>query len=248
MSRRLRLTNSKKYMSLNYERSFQRGPLDFRPIKITTGVNAYAEGAVIVECGGTKVLCTATVDEAVPPWLKGKGKGWVTAEYAMLPRATHSRVRRERDKVSGRTHEIQRLIGRALRCAVDLTKLGERQIIVDCDVLQADGGTRTASITGGYVALALALKQKELSSALISQVGAISVGLKDGHCIVDLDYAEDSTCEVDMNFVMTSAGLIVEVQGTAEHKPFSFTEMNAMTQAASAAIERIFVIQQKILN
>lgn len=234
-------------------RSFNRNQNDLRPVKITPDVNAYAEGSVMVEFGGTKVLVTASVEESVPSWLKGKGQGWITAEYGMLPRATHTRSKREREKLSGRTHEIQRLIGRALRTCVDLGRVGERTIMVDCDVIQADGGTRTASITGGYVALALAMKKLAKKQAwnktpLVDQVAAVSVGMKDGKVLVDLDYDEDSSCEVDMNFVMTAAGLFVEIQGTAEQKPFSGSDMNAMTEAAVGALKKLHDIQKEIVG
>lgn len=234
-------------------RSYDRDSMSTRPVKITPNVNEYAEGSAMVEFGRTRVLCTASIDEAVAPWLKGKGQGWITAEYSMLPRSTHTRSRRERDKMSGRTHEIQRLVGRALRTCVDMKRLGERTIIVDCDVIQADGGTRTASITGGYVALALALGKLAKAQGwaevpLIDQVAAVSVGMKGGDVLVDLDYDEDSTCDVDMNFVMTGKGLFVEIQGTAEHNPFSKTDMDRMTDSAVAALKRLHEIQTRVLR
>jgi ribonuclease PH len=187
------------------------------------------------------------VDEGVPPWLVGKGKGWVTAEYSMLPRSTHTRSKRDREKVSGRTQEIQRLIGRALRSVVSLPALGERQIIVDCDVLQADGGTRTASITGACVALSQAIAKLGLP-ALPDTVAAISVGMREGRVLVDLDYNEDSSCDVDMNIVMTGKGLFVEVQGTAEGAPFSDADLKKMTDAARGALTRIREIQLKAMS
>ena len=204
----------------------------------------YAEGSVLVSTGNTRVLCTASVDEKVPEWMAGKGKGWITAEYSMLPRATHTRSKREREKVSGRTHEIQRLIGRALRAMIDPALLGERQILVDCDVLQADGGTRTASITGACVAVSVAVKKLMASGKLkqnpiVDTVAAISVGIKNGRVLVDLDYEEDSSCEVDMNFVVTGQGQFVEVQGTAERAAFTREQMNAMTDSAVSALARI---------
>jgi ribonuclease PH len=204
----------------------------------------YAEGSVLVSTGNTRVLCTASVDEKVPEWMAGKGKGWITAEYSMLPRATHTRSKREREKVSGRTHEIQRLIGRALRAMIDPALLGERQILVDCDVLQADGGTRTASITGACVAVSVAVKKLMASGKLkqnpiVDTVAAISVGIKNGQVLVDLDYEEDSSCEVDMNFVVTGQGQFVEVQGTAERAAFTREQMNAMTDSAVSALARI---------
>ncbi|MGK5085536.1 ribonuclease PH [Bdellovibrionota bacterium FG-1] len=228
-----------------------------RPLTIETSVNRYAEGSVLIKAGNTQVLCTASIEDEVPAWLKGKGKGWVTAEYSMLPRATHTRSKRDREKVSGRTQEIQRLIGRALRAMVDLKKLGERSILIDCDVLQADGGTRTASITGACVALALALgklaREHKITSGLVSTVwldtvAAVSVGLFNGKVLVDLDYNEDSTCDVDMNFVVTGAGGFVEVQGTAERQAFSKTDLDLMTEGALAACTEIRKIQLQALE
>ncbi len=217
-----------------------RNHSEIRPLSLEMGFNRYAEGSVLVKAGHTHVLCTASIDEGVPPWLKGKGKGWVTAEYSMLPRSTHTRSKRDREKVSGRTQEIQRLIGRALRACVDLAKLGERQIIVDCDVLQADGGTRTASITGGCVALGIAMKKLATqglipADAFKETVCGISIGIHAGEVLADLDYNEDSTCEVDMNFVITGGGKLVEVQGTAENGAFSVEQMNQMTGLALLA-------------
>ncbi len=229
-----------------------------RPILIETHVNRYAEGSVLIRYGNTHVLCTASIEEEVPQWMRGKGRGWITAEYSMLPRATHTRTKRDREKVSGRTQEIQRLIGRALRAMVDLKALGERSILVDCDVLQADGGTRTASITGACVAVALAVqnwiqKGKIQASAgwqsvVNNTVSAISVGIQGGKVLVDLDYSEDSTCEVDMNFVITGSGQFVEVQGTAEGKAFSQEDLQAMTEAAIQTCRLITEIQQKVLQ
>jgi ribonuclease PH len=225
-----------------------------RPLSIETGVSRYAEGSVLIKAGHTHVLCTASVEEEVPGWLKGKGQGWVTAEYAMLPRATHTRSKRDREKVSGRTQEIQRLIGRALRAMVDLKALGERSILIDCDVLQADGGTRTASITGACVALGMALgklaregKLPALDKAWVDTVSAISIGMKGGETLSDLDYNEDSSCDVDMNFVITGKGNFVEVQGTAERAAFSKTELDRMTDSAVAACKDIREIQLKAL-
>ncbi|MGE4231816.1 MAG: ribonuclease PH [Bacteriovoracia bacterium] len=236
-----------------FSRSYDRSTLDLRPVKITPGFNEYAEGSALVEFGRTRVLCTASVEETVPQWLKGKGQGWITAEYSMLPRSTHTRTRRERDKMSGRTHEIQRLIGRALRTVIDLKRLGEKTVTIDCDVIQADGGTRTASITGAYVALVLAMNkvkeaQKWKEVPLVDQVAAVSVGMKNGEVLVDLDYDEDSSCDVDMNFVMTGKGLFVEIQGTAEHKPFSKSEMDKMISGASTALEKLHQIQKSVLS
>ncbi len=221
-----------------------RSLLEPRPCKIELNVNRYAEGSCIIETGNTRVLCTASMDESVPSWLKGKGQGWVTAEYSMLPRSTHTRSKRDREKVSGRTQEIQRLISRALRAMVNLEKLGEQQIIVDCDVLQADGGTRTASITGACVALTLALQKwvaqgKAKPGVILDTVQALSVGLKDSQVYVDLNYEEDAACEVDMNFVRTGSGLFVEVQGTAEKKPFSEEDLRRMMDAAKNGLNHL---------
>ncbi|MDR3608898.1 MAG: ribonuclease PH [Oligoflexia bacterium] len=223
-----------------------RSSSQIRPLTIETGVNRYAEGSALIRCGDTHVLCTASIEESVPAWLAGKGRGWITAEYSMLPRATHTRSKRDREKVSGRTQEIQRLIGRALRSMVDLKALGERSIIVDCDVIQADGGTRTTSITGGCVALAMALARQKLP--WVDTVAAISVGIKAGEVLVDLDYEEDSSCDVDMNFVMTGKGLFVEVQGTAERQPFAGTDMQKMTELAVQAIKESQQVQLAAIN
>ena len=231
----------------------ERKDSEHRPITIDTQVNRYAEGSVLIRCGNTHVLCTASVEESVPEWMKGKGKGWITAEYAMLPRATHTRSKRDREKVSGRTQEIQRLIGRALRAMVDLKLLGERSILVDCDVLQADGGTRTTAITGACVAVTLAvaklLKEQKLArTPIVETVAAISVGMKDGHTLVDLEYTEDSSCDVDMNFVVNGQGDFVEVQGTAEGEPFSRAQMNSMTEGALAALQSLRKLQLEALR
>jgi len=223
-----------------------------RPVQITRNFTKHAEGSVLIACGDTKVLCTASIEEKVPPFLRGAGKGWVTAEYSMLPRATQERVPREsaKGKVGGRTHEIQRLIGRSLRAAVDLQALGERTIWVDCDVLQADGGTRTASITGACLAVADALqglrrKGKIQSNPLRDWVAAISVGIYQGQVVLDLDYAEDSKAEVDMNVVMTGAGAFVEVQGTAEGAVFSDAQMTAMLALAKQGISELVLRQRQ---
>ena len=225
-----------------------------REVKITRNFNRHAEGSALIEFGDTRVICTASVEESVPPFLRGKGTGWVTAEYSMLPRATHTRSQREssKGKVGGRTHEIQRLIGRSLRAVMDLTLLGERSILIDCDVLQADGGTRTASITGAYVALVDAvrwLSSRGVISAdpIREAVAAISVGIVNGIPILDLNYEEDSAAEVDMNFVMTSSNRFVEVQGTAEENPFTIEEMDNMRSLAMTAIARLIEIQGKAL-
>lgn len=223
-----------------------RSPTQIRPLTLEMDVNRYAEGSALIRAGNTHVLCTASVEPGVPHWLSGKGQGWVTAEYSMLPRSTHTRSKRDREKISGRTLEIQRLIGRALRTMVDLQALGERSITVDCDVLQADGGTRTASITGGCVALAAALRK--LGLPWHDTVAAISIGIVGGELRVDLDYTEDSACEVDMNFVMTGSGGLVEVQGTAERRPFTAEALGQMTAEARNAIAQITALQAKTLS
>ena len=235
-------------------RPSQRPADALRTVRISRHYLKHAEGSVLIEFGDTKVICTASVDDSVPGFLKGKGRGWVTAEYGMLPRSTGSRMRRESSagKQSGRTQEIQRLIGRSLRAVVDLEKLGERQIQIDCDVIQADGGTRTASITGAYVALAdaigLLLREGKLSeNPLRDQVAAISVGLYQGMPVLDLDYAEDSNCDTDMNVVMTGDGRFVEVQGTAEGEPFGDQELQAMLGLARAGIGELVALQRQAL-
>ena len=235
-------------------RTFDRGPTQLRPVRIHRNYTRHAEGSVLIEVGHTKVLCTASVEEKVPPFLKGKGSGWVTAEYGMLPRATHTRGAREAaaGKQSGRTQEIQRLIGRSLRAVTDTTALGERQVTIDCDVLQADGGTRCASITGAMVALADAvagLRARGLVAAdpLRDFVAAISVGIVDGQAVLDLDYAEDSACGTDMNVVMTGAGHFVEVQGTAEGSPFTREQMTALLDLASQGIAELIRAQRSAL-
>ena len=226
-----------------------RIPTQLRPISFELGVQKWAEGSCIIRVGDTQVLCAASIVDRVPPHLRGKGTGWVTAEYSMLPRATAERTDREsvKGKLGGRTHEIQRLIGRSLRDAVDLTRLGERTITVDCDVLQADGGTRTASITGGYVALAAALITYGMDRHLVARIAAVSVGLVDGEALLDLDYSEDSRADVDFNVVGTDAGTFVEVQGTAEGKPFDRTAMEGLMDLASSGLERLFAAQAEIL-
>lgn len=225
-----------------------------RPIKFTPNINPYAFGSVMAEFGNTKVHITAAVQESVPPFLKGKGQGWVTAEYAMLPSATHTRSDRERKGPSGRTQEIQRLIGRSLRSIIDLTKLGERTIMIDCDVIVADGGTRTTSISGAYVALELAVK-KLLQQGLIKEsplrdgLAAISVGInKQNEVVADLNYEEDSSCSTDMNIVMTASGKYVEVQGTAEGEPFSNEHLQALLECARKAIQVVIKEQQAVLS
>jgi len=226
-----------------------RGPADLRPISFQLGVQKWAEGSCRVRFGDTEVLCAATIVDRVPPHLRGKGTGWVTAEYSMLPRATAERTDREsvRGKIGGRTHEIQRLIGRSLRGVVDLTKLGERTITVDCDVLQADGGTRTASITGGYVALAAALITYGLERHLVAKVAAVSVGLVGGLALLDLDYPEDSRADVDFNVVGTDAGAYMEWQGTAEGRPFDREAANGLLDLADGGLAQLFEAQAAIL-
>lgn len=225
-----------------------------REIKITPNINPYADGSVIIEFGNTKVHVTAVIDENLPPWMKGKDSGWVTAEYAMLPSSTHDRIRRERKGISGRSQEIQRLIGRSLRAVVDFDKLGPRQILIDCDVLVADGGTRTASISGGFVAMGLAvnklLSEKRISENPIKEyLGAISVGInKEGKIIADLNYEEDSSCEADVNVVMTESGKFVEVQGTAEGDPFSREQLDALLECANESLKTVFSEQKRILK
>ena len=232
----------------------QRAADALRPIKLTPHFLPHTDGSVLIECGNTKVICTATIDENVPPFLRGKGQGWVTAEYGMLPASTASRMRREAatGKQSGRTQEIQRLIGRSLRAVVDMEKLGERQILIDCDVIQADGGTRTASITGAFVALSLAI-QKLLQQGILSDnplmdsVAAVSVGVVGGVPLLDLDYPEDSGCDSDVNMVMTGSGKIIEIQGTAEGAPFSFDELNTLMQLAAKGIAELSALQRQAL-
>jgi ribonuclease PH len=227
-----------------------RSPSQLRRVSFSLDVQKWAEGSVIIEMGDTRVLCAASIEDRVPPHLRGKGEGWVTAEYQMLPRATAERTQREvsKGRQSGRTMEIQRLIGRALRGVVDTTKIGDRTITIDCDVLQADGGTRTASITGGYVALALALRKIGAEAALDGQVGAVSVGIIDAVPMLDLDYSEDSRAEVDFNVVGTSGGAYVEVQGTAEGKPFDRAGMDALLGLADSGLQSLFKMQRKVLG
>lgn len=225
-----------------------------RPIKFTPGINPYAHGSVMAEFGNTKVHITASVQESVPPFLKGKGQGWVTAEYSMLPSSTHTRSDRERKGPSGRTQEIQRLIGRSLRCVVDMKKLGERSILIDCDVIVADGGTRTTSISGAYVALEMAVK-KLMKDGLLKEnpikdgLAAISIGInKDNEVIADLNYEEDSSCGTDMNIVMTASGKFVEVQGTAEGDPFSMEHLQDLLACAKKALQVVVKEQQAVLE
>ena len=226
-----------------------------RPISFVRNFTKHAEGSVLVSYGETKVLCTASIETQVPRWLKGTGKGWITAEYGMLPRATHDRTQREaaKGKQSGRTQEIQRLIGRSLRAMVDLEKLGENTIHIDCDVLQADGGTRTASITGAAVALVDALEKlqaakKLKADPLVGLVAAVSVGIKNGEVLLDLNYSEDSSCDTDLNVVMTQKGEFIEIQGTAEEKPFTRAQVDEMLAIAEEGIKQLIAEQQAVLG
>ena len=222
---------------------------ELRTVEIETGYNPYAEGSCLIKMGNTHVLCTATVENNVPPFLRGKGEGWITAEYGMLPRSTHSRMQRKKSADSGRTQEIQRLIGRSLRAVVDTKTMGETQIRVDCDVIQADGGTRTASITGAYVAIKLAeawMKKKNLivTDIVREPVSAVSCGIYEGTPVLDLDYVEDSNAGADTNFILTASGGIVEIQGTAEDKPFNRDEFNALFELAEHGCKQLFAAQQ----
>ena len=235
-------------------RPSKRAPDALRPVSLERAVSRYAEGSCLVGFGETKVLCTASLEERGPPWLRGSGKGWVTAEYAMLPRATHDRTRREVNagKPSGRTQEIQRLIGRSLRAVTDLPAIGERQVTVDCDVIQADGGTRTAAITGAWVALHDCfswMRARSIISVdpLRDHVAAVSCGLYKGTAVLDLDYAEDSAAETDANFVLTGKGGIVEVQGTAEQEPFSEAQLLELLRLARAGTERLVALQREAI-
>lgn len=230
-----------------------RSENQLRQIKLTPGISDYAEGSVLVEFGQTRVLCTASYEPKGPQWLQGTGKGWVTAEYGMLPRSTHTRMKREKTTTAGRTQEISRLIGRSLRAAMNLKVLADKQITVDCDVINADGGTRTAAVTGGFVALALALKKLHSLSeikqlGLTNYVSAVSVGLHKEQILLDLNYQEDSSIGTDMNFVMTDAGLFVEVQGTAEELPFSRQQLNSMMDKAEVGCKELFLKQQEVIG
>ncbi len=224
-----------------------------RTIKITPSISEYAEGSALVEFGKTKVLCTASYEPKAPQWLQGSGEGWITAEYGMLPRSTHQRMKRDKAANSGRTQEISRLIGRSLRAAVDTNAIGEKQIMIDCDVIQADGGTRTASVTGGFIALALALKKlKDVgeikSLGLTHYVAAISVGLQEGQALLDLNYDEDAAIGTDMNFVMTNRGEFVELQGTAEEAPFTKPQLMNMMEYAEIGCRELFKKQEEIIG
>ncbi len=234
-------------------RSSNRQNNQLRNIEFITNFNPYAEGSCLVKYGNTHVICTASVDEKVPSWLKGQEKGWITAEYAMLPRSTQTRIQRESKKPSGRSQEIQRLIGRSLRAVVDLSKMQEICITVDCDVIQADGGTRVASVSGGFIALYIAI-QKLLQEGKISEnpirefVAAVSCDIYNGEAIIDVDYNEDSNSQVDMNFIMTESGKIVEIQGTAEGEPFSEAEFNQLLQMGKQGIKEIIAKQKEVLS
>jgi ribonuclease PH len=224
---------------------------ELRPVGITRRYIKNAEGSVLIEMGSTRIVCTATVEDSVPPFLRGTGKGWITAEYGMIPRSSASRIPREsiRGRVKGRTHEIQRMIGRALRAVADLEALGERTVIIDCDVIEADGGTRTASITGGVIALADALRASGLDERVLRGfVAAVSVGLVGGKALLDLDYSEDSTAEVDMNFVMDDESRYIEIQGTAEGRVFGEAELERMKGLAKTGIKRLIALQKKSLG
>src|SRR4051812_12860052 len=238
---------------MNYSRLDNRTHDQLRNTKITPNISPYAEGSALIEVGGTKVICTASTEDRVPMFMRNKGTGWVTAEYAMLPRATNTRTQRETQRPSGRTQEIQRLIGRSLRAVIDNAVLGERQIILDCDVIQADGGTRCASITGAYVALALAIRRLVKNgilkrSPILSEVAAVSVGIIEGTPILDLAYAEDSAADVDMNIVCTGKGQFIEIQGTAEREPFSREQMDEMLILAEKGVNQLFEVQRRALG
>lgn len=239
-----------------HRRAVGRAHDELRPVKITPGFTKYAEGSVLIEMGETRVICTASVDDRVPLFKRGKGEGWVTAEYSMLPRATETRTQRDagRGQVSGRAQEIQRLIGRSLRAVVEHQRLGERTIYLDCDVIQADGGTRTASITGAFVALVLSLRKLYENGKIAGPipvtdyVAAVSVGVIGGELLLDLDYSEDSRAEVDMNIVRTGSGAYIEIQGTAESRPFTDQQMQSMTAMASSGIQRLIDAQRQVIG
>jgi ribonuclease PH len=241
---------------MSLQRSYSRLPESLRPVSIVPHYYDYAEGSCLISYGNTQVICAATIDDSAPPHLRGRGQGWVTGEYNMLPKASPERIRRERDKVGGRTHEIQRLIGRSLRTVVVPTGWGERSITLDCDVIRADGGTRTASITGAFVALVMAFRKLKSMNKIPEStpfpikdyVAAVSVGMVKGEVVVDLDYSEDSTAETDMNLVMTSQGKIIEIQGTAEKEAFSREQFNKMLDLGQKACENLTAIQRQILG
>ena len=236
-------------------RSDGRSPDQLRPISIEPGFLTFPDGSVLITVGKTRVICAATIEDRVPPWMRGRGNGWITAEYSMLPSATPERSQREaaKGRLGGRTHEIQRLIGRALRAVVDMQKIGERTVVVDCDVIGADGGTRTASITGAWVALALALRQhfdpeQKQKWPLIAQIAAVSVGIVEQTAVLDLPYDEDSRAEVDMNVAMTDAGGFVELQGTAEREPFTRAQLDGLVTLAEHGIRELFALQRGALE
>lgn len=255
-ARDLDQTRQMRQSATHMKRSYDRLPEGLRPITIEPHFYDYAEGSCVIAYGKTQVLCVATVEESVPPHLRGKGTGWVTGEYSMLPRSSPERIRRERDRIGGRTHEIQRLIGRALRTVVKLDAIGERTITLDCDVLRADGGTRTASITGAFVALALAVRKLGQNGKLktdkpfpiLDYVSAVSVGVVKGTPVLDLDYPEDSTAETDMNLVMTAAGKFIEVQGTAERDPFSSEDLVKLLALGRSGCESLCAMQRQIIG
>ena len=237
---------------MSTKNSGNRNKPALRPVEITTNVNMHAEGSALITMGRTTVMCTASVEQRVPEWLRGKGRGWVTAEYGMLPRSTSSRMKRERNRAASRSLEISRLVGRALRAAVDLNAMGENLVSIDCDVLQADGGTRTASITGGMVALALALENMKrrgmiTGKPLASLVAAVSVGIVDGKPVLDLDYEADHRAEVDMNVAMNAKGELVEVQGSAEGKPFQIVQLHELVDLAAGGIRKLIAAQKKAI-
>src|ERR1700675_5042005 len=252
---RAQLSHHRLQSSLMFYRSDNRAVDQMRPVMITPDFITTAEGSVLIEVGNTRVICTASIEETVPPFMRNSGKGWISSEYAMIPRATLTRTSREvaKGRPSGRTHEIQRLIGRSLRAVTDLSRLGERTIWIDCDVIQADGGTRTASITGAFVALGLALEKLVDAGTLTSVplkdfVAAISVGIVDGEVLLDLNYEEDSRADVDMNFVMTAGNKIVELQATAEHQVFDDTQLAKMMSLARQGIQSLIAKQQALLG
>lgn len=234
---------------MSFKRTDGRRADEMRPVKITRGFIMHAEGSVLIEIGNTKVICTATIEERVPPFLRGEGKGWITAEYSMLPRATEVRNQREstRGRIGGRTHEIQRLIGRSLRSVVDLKALGERTVWIDCDVIQADGGTRTAAITGSFIALTDALRKLDSPIAAQEYLAAVSLGIVEGELLLDLCYTEDFAAQVDFNVVMTSSGKIVEIQGTAETEPFCRAKLDDLMELAEKGIGELVNLQKSLM-
>jgi ribonuclease PH len=249
----LTATMTPRIRSKKMQRSDGRAANELRPVELVLDIQRYAEGSVLIKVGNTHVLCSVTIEEGVPSWLKGRGQGWLTAEYSLLPRATHSRTRRERTGAGGRTQEIQRLIGRSLRAALDFKQLGERTITVDCDVLQADGGTRTAAITGGYVALEYAISRllqdaTLTASPIITQIAAVSVGIVQGVPLLDLTYVEDSAADVDCNIVQTGSGAFIEVQGTAEHQSYTRDQLNSLLDLADVGVRELMQKQHAALE